>query len=38
VRDKDGQLAIAKFPRKDDKIATVVWERVALPWLGEQAS
>lgn len=29
VRDKDGQLAIAKFPRKDDEIATVVWERVA---------
>lgn len=30
VRDKDGQLAIAKFPRKDDEITTVVWERVAL--------
>lgn len=29
VRDKDGQLAIAKFPRKDDEIATVVWERAA---------
>jgi serine/threonine-protein kinase HipA len=29
VRDKDGQLAIAKFPRKDDEIAAVVWERVA---------
>ena len=29
VRDKDGQLAIAKFPRKDDEITTVVWERVA---------
>jgi len=29
VRDKDGQLAIAKFPRKDDEINTVVWERVA---------
>lgn len=28
VRDKDGQLAIAKFPRKDDEITTVVWERV----------
>ncbi len=30
VRDKDGQLAIAKFPRKDDEINTVAWERVAL--------
>lgn len=29
VRDKDGQLAIAKFPRKDDEITVVVWERVA---------
>jgi len=29
VRDKDGHLAIAKFPRKDDEITTVVWERVA---------
>jgi serine/threonine-protein kinase HipA len=30
VREKDGQLAIAKFPRKDDEISTVVWEAVAL--------
>ena len=36
VRDKDGQLAIAKFPRKDDEIATVVWERVAFT-LAEKA-
>jgi serine/threonine-protein kinase HipA len=36
VRDKDGQLAIAKFPRKDDEISTVVWERTALA-LAEKA-
>lgn len=30
VRDKDGHLAIAKFPRRDDEINTVVWEAVAL--------
>ena len=36
VRDKDGQLAIAKFPRKDDEITTVVWERVAFA-LAEKA-
>ena len=36
VRDKDGQLAIAKFPHKDDEIATVVWERVAFA-LAEKA-
>lgn len=30
VRDKDGQLAIAKFPRKDDETSTVIWEAVAL--------
>ena len=30
VREKDGQLAIAKFPRKDDEINTVAWEAVAL--------
>jgi serine/threonine-protein kinase HipA len=29
VREKDGHLAIAKFPRKDDEITMVVWERVA---------
>ena len=30
VREKDGHLAIAKFPRKDDEINTVVWEAVSL--------
>ena len=30
VIGKDGQLAIAKFPRRDDEINTVVWEAVAL--------
>ena len=30
VREKNGHLAIAKFPRKDDEINTVVWEAVAL--------
>jgi serine/threonine-protein kinase HipA len=30
VIEKDGQLAIAKFPRKDDEIKTVLWESVAL--------
>ncbi len=30
IRDKDGQLAIAKFPRKDDEYSTVLWEAVAL--------
>jgi serine/threonine-protein kinase HipA len=30
VREKDGRLAIAKFPRKDDEISTVLWEFVAL--------
>src|SRR5258705_213753 len=29
VREKDGTLAIAKFPRKDDEYNTVVWEAVA---------
>jgi len=28
VREKDGHLAIAQFPRKDDEINTVVWEAV----------
>ena len=31
IREKDGHLAIAKFPRKDDETNTVVWEAVALP-------
>ena len=30
VRDKDGSLAIAKFPRKDDEFNIVVWEALAL--------
>jgi len=30
VRDKDGHLAIAKFPKKDDEFNVVVWEAVAL--------
>lgn len=30
VRDKDGSIAIAKFPRKDDEFNVVVWEAVAL--------
>ena len=29
VREKAGPLAIAKFPRKDDEINTVLWEAVA---------
>lgn len=29
VRDKDGHLAIAKFPRRDDEYNVVVWEAVA---------
>lgn len=30
VIEKDGQLAIAKFPRRDDEINTVAWDAVAL--------
>lgn len=30
VRDKDGQLAIAKFPHRDDDYNVVLWEAVAL--------
>jgi serine/threonine-protein kinase HipA len=30
VIEKDGQLAIAKFPRPDDEINTVLWEAAAL--------
>lgn len=36
VRDNDGQLAIAKFPSKDDENNVVVWEAVALA-LAERA-
>lgn len=30
MRGKDGQLAIAKFSRRDDEINRVVWEAIAL--------
>jgi serine/threonine-protein kinase HipA len=30
IRESDGSLAIAKFPRKDDEVSTVRWEAVAL--------
>ena len=30
IRDKDGSLAIAKFPKKDDEFNVVVWEAVTL--------
>lgn len=30
VRDKDGHLAIVKFPKKDDEINVIAWESVAL--------
>lgn len=30
VRDKNGHLAIAKFPRRDDEFSSVLWEAVAL--------
>lgn len=30
VRDRDGHLAIAKFPHEDDENNTVLWEAVAL--------
>ncbi len=36
VRDRDGQLAIAKFPHKDDEVDIVRWEAVALS-LAERA-
>lgn len=36
VRDKDGNLAIAKFPKKDDEFNVVVWEAVTLT-LAKQA-
>lgn len=29
VREKNGSLAIAKFPRKDDEVNMVVWEAIA---------
>src|SRR5690606_25757601 len=36
VRDRDGHLAIAKFPHKDDDFNAVLWEAVALT-LAERA-
>lgn len=30
LRDRDGVLALAKFPKADDEISTVLWEAVAL--------
>lgn len=30
IRDKDGTLAIAKFPRKDDEFNVVIWEMITL--------
>lgn len=30
IRDRDGRLAIAKFPHRDDEIDTVRWEATAL--------
>jgi serine/threonine-protein kinase HipA len=36
VREKNGNLAIAKFPRRDDDYNTVLWESVALT-LAEKA-
>ena len=36
VRDKDGHLTIAKFPKKDDEFNVVLWEAVALS-LAEKA-
>lgn len=35
VRDRDGQLAIAKFPHKDDEIDAVRWEAVVLSLAGK---
>ncbi len=36
IRDKDGSLAIAKFPSKDDETSVVLWEALAL-MLAEKA-
>jgi serine/threonine-protein kinase HipA len=35
VRDRDGHLAIAKFPNKGDEVNTVLWEAVALTLAGK---
>jgi serine/threonine-protein kinase HipA len=34
VRDRDGHLAIAKFPRRDDEYNAVLWESVSLALAG----
>ena len=36
VLDRDGSLAIAKFPKRDDTVDTVRWEAVTL-WLADRA-
>src|SRR5262249_54728116 len=35
VRDREGQLAFAKFPSRSDEINTVLWEAVALALAGK---
>ena len=35
VRDRDGNLALAKFPSKEDNINVVLWEAVALSLAGK---
>jgi len=35
VKDRDGHLTIAKFPRKDDEIDIIGWEAVALTLAGK---
>jgi len=35
VRERDGHLAIAKFPQKGDEFNTVLWEAVALTLAGD---
>ena len=35
VRDRDGRLAIAKFPNKGDEVNTVAWEALALTLAGK---
>jgi serine/threonine-protein kinase HipA len=35
VREKNGRLAIAKFPRRDDDTSTVLWESVAVQLAGK---
>ena len=35
VRDRDGNISIAKFPNKDDEINAVLWEALALRLAGK---